>query len=152
METLFWIWMAAGLIFLIIEVAVPGLIFVCFAVGSVGAALLAQFYPEQTLYQIGIFGVITILLIPVTRRIARKISAGGGLLSNVDALVGKSAIVVKEIDPIEAKGQVRVQGEIWSASAEGKFALGSEVVIQSVDGNKLVVSAKQESEEFEVSE
>ena len=144
METLFWIWMAAALIFLIIEVGVPGLIFVCFAVGSVGAAVLAQFYPEQPLYQIGIFGVITIILIPVTRRIARKISAGGAELSNVDALVGKLAVVVKEIDPLEAKGQVRVQGEIWSATAENKFALGSEVVIQSVDGNKLVVSGKQE--------
>ena len=139
METMFWIWMAAALIFLVIEVGVPGLVFVCFSAGSIGAGIYAQFKPDEYLIQTAIFAIITILLIPLTRRFAKKISLGTAPESNIDALVGQPAIVVKEIIPLEATGQVRIQGEIWSASAETNIPQGSKVTVCGVDGNKLIV-------------
>ncbi len=139
METMFWIWLAAALLFLIIEVTVPGLIFVCFSTGAIGAAIYAQFVPEDHLVQTAIFGGITIVLIPLTRRFAKKISISGSPKSNVDALVDQPAIVVKDIDPIEGVGQVRVESEVWSATAASALPIGSKVTVEKVEGNRLFV-------------
>lgn len=139
METMFWIWMAAALVFLIIEIGVPGLVFVCFAVGSVGAAIYAEMRPAEYLIQIGIFAVITIVLVPMTRKFAKKISLESAPGSNVDALVGQPAIVVKAIDPVEDVGQVRIQGEVWSATADAAMPHGAKVTVTGVKGNRLIV-------------
>lgn len=117
----------------------PGLIFVCFATGAIGAAIYAQFTPEDHLVQTGIFGVISIALIPLTRRFAKKISISGSPKSNVDALVDQPAIVVKDIDPIEGVGQVRVESEVWSATAAKAIAIGSKVTVEKIEGNRLFV-------------
>ncbi|MCH7879667.1 MAG: NfeD family protein [candidate division Zixibacteria bacterium] len=139
METMFWIWLAAALLFLIIEVTMPGLIFVCFSTGAIGAAIYAQFTPDDYLIQTALFGGITITLIPLTRRFAKQISLSGTPKSNVDALVGQPAIVVKDIDPVEGVGQIRVEGEIWSANADSVIATGSMVTVEKVEGNRLFV-------------
>lgn len=139
METMFWIWLAAALLFLIVEVSTPGLIFVCFSTGAIGAAIYAQFTPQDYLIQTAIFAGITIVLIPLTRRFAKKISLSGTPRSNVDALVDQPAIVVKDIDPIEDAGQIRVEGEIWGATAEKPIVTGSMVTVVKVEGNRLHV-------------
>ena len=139
METMFWIWMAAALVFLIVEVGVPGLVFVCFATGAVGAAIYAQIAPDAYFMQTGIFAVISIILVPLTRKFAKKISSDSAPQSNIDALINQPAIVVKDIDPLEEVGQVRVQGEVWSARAARAIAIGSKVTIVSVEGNRLHV-------------
>jgi len=140
METAFWIWMAAALIFLIIEVALPGLIFICFAFGSVVAAVYGQFNPTQYLYQLGLFGVVATLLIPATRKLAKRLSPSSPINSNIDALLHQVAIVVAEIDPETGSGQVRVQGEVWSATAEARLPVGSKVIVTQAKGNRLHVA------------
>ncbi|MFQ5608606.1 MAG: NfeD family protein [Candidatus Zixiibacteriota bacterium] len=139
METMFWIWLAAGIVFLIIEVAVPGLIFVCFAAGAFGAAIYAQFDSLDYLVQTAIFAGIAIALIPMTRRLAKKISISGAAKSNVDALIGQPGIVVKDINTLEGIGQVRVQGEVWGASADNDILTGSKVTVLRIEGNRLFV-------------
>ncbi len=139
METMFWIWMAAALVFLIVEIGVPGLIFVCFAVGAVGAAVYAQIAPEDYMVQTGLFAVISIILVPMTRKFAKRISNDSAQKSNIDALINQPAIVVKDIDTLEGIGQVRIQGEIWSARADSIIALGSKVTVVSIEGNHLNV-------------
>jgi len=139
METMFWIWMAAALVFLIVELGVPGLVFICFATGAVGAAIYAQITPDAYLMQTGIFAVITIILVPLTRKFAKRISNNSAARSNIDALINQPAIVVKDIEPLEEVGQVRVQGEVWSARASVAIANGSKVTVVSVEGNRLQV-------------
>jgi membrane protein implicated in regulation of membrane protease activity len=139
METMFWIWMAAALLFLIVEIGLPGLVFACFATGAVGAAFYAQAAPDSYLMQTAIFAVISIVLVPLTRKFAKKISSDSAQKSNVDALINKPAIVIKAIDPLEGAGQVRIQGEIWSAQSDSSISDGSKVTVISVDGNSLKV-------------
>lgn len=139
METMFWIWMAAALVFLIVEIGVPGLVFVCFATGAVGAAIYAQLTPESYLIQTGIFAVISIVLVPLTRKFAGKISSDTAQQSNIDALINQPAIVIKEINPLEEVGQVRIQGEIWSARSDCNIASGAKVTVVRVEGNRLHV-------------
>ncbi len=139
MQTIFWFWLAAGTVFLIIEITTPGLIFGCFAVGAFGAAATAAF-TDSYLIQLAVFAVVPIILIPLTRPLARKITKPSPQSINVDAMVGREGMVVKAVDPNSETGQVRVNGQVWQVLAAEKIAEGTQVRIDKVQGARLYVS------------
>lgn len=141
MSTLFWIWMAAAVIFLIIELTTPTLIFLCFVAGSAGAGIYSYFNPEDYAWQIGIFVIISLVLLPLTRRFAKRITKAPPELSNIDRMIGQTALVVKTIDPDEG-GKVKYEGEIWTALAEEKIEEQEKVEIVSVAGTRVHVIRK----------
>ena len=63
--------------------------------------------------------------------------------TNVFSLVGKDGIVIKDINPLESTGQVKVSGELWSATCNGNIIQkGSTITVVNVDGVKLIVEPK----------
>jgi membrane protein implicated in regulation of membrane protease activity len=54
-----------------------------------------------------------------------------------EALIGKVAVAVGELSP---EGQVRVDGELWSAHCKGGAATGSRLVVRGIDGLVLEVA------------
>lgn len=138
MEPLFWIWLAAAGVFLILELATPTMIFICFVVGAIVAAIMAQVWPGHAYWQIGVFAVLSSLLIPFTRRFARKISKPSPELSNVDRMIGHVATVTETIEP-DLGGKVRFEGEIWKATAEYRIEINAKVKIKSVSGTRVAV-------------
>jgi membrane protein implicated in regulation of membrane protease activity len=60
--------------------------------------------------------------------------------TNVAALVGKKAIVIKEITPFSF-GRVKVGGEDWAAISENNVIIeeGKVVVVTGWEGVKLIV-------------
>lgn len=135
METIFWIWMAAALIFLIIELVTPAFLFACFSVGAFASGLFSIFSPEAYYWQIGIFVVVSLVLLPFTRKLADKISKEPPELSNVDRMIGQAAVVTKVIDPVTG-GQIQYEGELWQARAEVEIEQGAKVQIVSVTGTQ----------------
>ena len=57
---------------------------------------------------------------------------------NTDALVGQTAIVVKEIKP-HSPGQVKIKGEVWRAEGESAIAVDSTVEVVGFEGVTLKV-------------
>jgi membrane protein implicated in regulation of membrane protease activity len=55
-----------------------------------------------------------------------------------EALVGRRAVAVTALDP---RGQVRLDGELWSAVSEEPLDHGREVVVRRVEGLTLVVES-----------
>lgn len=53
--------------------------------------------------------------------------------TNVDALIGKKAKVIREILP-NKPGQVKIDGEVWRAQAKKPLTVDEEVTILSVSG------------------
>ncbi len=141
MPNIVWIWLAALVIFLILELMTPTLIFGCFVVGSLVAGLYSFFYPDTYYGQIGIFILISVVLIPLTRTLAKKITKESPSKSNVDALIGKVGLVIKAIDP-DLGGQVRIEGEVWVALADERIELNDKVTVTSVKGTRLHVQRK----------
>ena len=135
METMFWIWLAAAVVFLILELATPTLIFACFVAGSIASGVFSFFYPEAYYWQIGIFLIISTVLLPLTRALAKKITRESPQKSNVDALIGKVALVTKAIDP-DLGGQVQIEGEIWVANADEAIEENAKVKVVSFSGTK----------------
>ncbi len=138
MTTMFWIWMAAVVLFLILELMTPTLIFACFVVGSVVSGIFSYFYPEAYYWQLGLFVAISIVLLPMTRTLAKKITKPSPQKSNIDALIGKVALVTKTIDP-DLGGQVRIEGEIWVATAGQAIEENTKVKVVDVSGTKVHV-------------
>jgi len=138
MSGIVWIWLAAAVIFLIIELTTPTLIFVCFFTGALASGVYSYFSPDQFYWQIGIFVIVSVALLPPTRMLAKKLDKPSAQKSNVDALVGQIGLVTKPIDP-NSGGQVQIGGEIWLASASSAMAEGARVRVLSVSGTRLNV-------------
>lgn len=143
MPTMFWIWLAAAVIFLIVEIGTPTLVFGCFCIGSIGAAVTSTM-TDSWLIQTAVFAVISIILIPLTRPLARKITKEAPQKTNVDAMIGQTGVVVKKIDPDADVGQVRVGGQVWQANAGKIIDEGTKIRVEAVSGARLYVSPAEE--------
>ena len=146
MSTMFWVWVTAAVVFLILELMTPTFVFACFVVGSIVAGVYSYFYPESYYWQVGIFLVLTLGLLPLTRTLAKKITKESPQKSNVDALIGKVALVTKAIDP-DLGGQVKIEGEIWMARADEQISENEKVTVISISGTKAHVEKLTEEKE-----
>ncbi len=91
--------------------------------------------------QITIFSILSIVLIVFTKPLTKKIFKSNDTPTNIDSIIGKMGVVTKTINNIEGKGQVKVQGEIWSAISidDSIIEEGTNIKVTSVDGVKLIV-------------
>ena len=138
METMFWIWMAAAAVFVIIEYFTPTLVFLSFALAAAISGIYAQFKPQEFYWQIGIFIIVTVIVLPLSRKFAKRITKPQPRESNVDAMIGKLAVVMQEIEPHQP-GKVKFEGEIWQASADERIEPPAKVTIARVEGTRVHV-------------
>ena len=88
--------------------------------------------------QLLVFAVITLILVVFTRPLVLKLVKSNDTLSNVNALIGQHGISTTIISPLHY-GQVKVNGEIWTAVAAEEIQLGVRIAVVGIDGVKLVV-------------
>lgn len=140
------LWLALFILLLIIEIATMGLTTIWFAGGAL-AAFIAGLLGCGLAVQIILFLVVSILLFVFTRPVAVKYFNKDRQKTNADRLVGQEAIVTEDIYTLQAHGTVEVNGQEWSAKTnetDGKIAKGSVVVIDEIQGVKLVVREKED--------
>ncbi len=116
----------------------PSLLFICFVVGSVAAGIFSYFSPDEFYWQIGIFLIVSISLIPPTRTLAKRLNKASTQKSNVDALIGKTGKVIKVID-LDDGGKVQIGSEVWIAGADKVIEEGKRIKVVSVSGARLHV-------------
>ena len=65
--------------------------------------------------------------------------------TNVYSIIGKKALVIKTIDPMHSVGQIKINGEVWTAESEDNQIIeeGSEVEILEIKGVKAIVKPVQ---------
>ena len=143
MPNICWIWMAGVVLFLIIELASPTMIFISFVIGSLAAGVLSYFYPEAIAWQIGLFILASLMFLPFSRKLAKSISKDSPKQLNVDRIIGQIAIVTKGIDADQV-GQVIVENETWQARASEKITIQNKVKIISLSGTTLQVERLEE--------
>lgn len=133
------IWIALIIIFSVIEVLTMGLTTIWFA-GAALIALLAALVGLSVPVQIGIFLLSAALLIYFTKPLAKDFLRIGSEKTNVEAVIGQSGPVVKGIERY-ATGQVKINGQIWSALSEDgePIETGLKVQVVAVEGVKLIV-------------
>ena len=67
-------------------------------------------------------------------------------ITNANAIIGKKALVIKQINSIKGTGQIKVNGEVWSAKSSDDNIIeeGEYVTILNINGVKAVVEKTKE--------
>jgi len=133
-------WLAAFIVFAVGEGVTVGLVSIWFAVGALGgmaaAALGARLWLQIVVF-LGLSALSLLLFKPLsTKLIKPKLSH-----TNADRVIGESAVVTETIDNEQAKGQVRVDGQIWTARSAHSVVIpaGAQVRVLSIQGVKVMV-------------
>lgn len=144
MQTIYWL--ALFIILLVIEIATMGLTTIWFAGGAL-VALLAGVLGFGTAVQIIVFVVVSFVLLILTRPIAVRYFNQERQKTNAESLIGQQALVLEDINTLQATGRVEVRGQEWSAKTDepdGRIAKNTVVVIDGIQGVKLIVREKEE--------
>lgn len=144
-------WLIVMAVLLVIEIATLGLTTIWFAAGAL-AAFLAALLNLPLWFQIVLFLAVSIVLLFFTRPLAARYLNSKTTKTNAESLVGRSAIVTKDIDNLLAQGQVKVSGMEWTARStrdDIKIRSGATVVIEGISGVKLIVTEKKEGVIYE---
>ena len=142
MDTVYvYTWLGLMLVLIAIEAATVSLTTIWLAAGALVAFILALFNVDLWI-QITAFLVVSTILIIFTRPVAVKYLKIGTQKTNTDALIGTQAIVIMDITE-HTTGQVKVKGQIWTAVSKSGAPIlkDTEVVIEAIEGVKLIVSA-----------
>ena len=132
-------WILVAIICGAIEIFTVGFWFLWLAIAAVVVALLVQFGLLPTLeIQLLIFAIFTLLLIIFTRPLIMRFVKSNDKVSNVKALIGQHGITITPIVPMQF-GQVKVNGEVWTAIAEEELEENIRVEVIGIDGVKLLV-------------
>lgn len=134
------IWLIASGIFFICEIITVGFLVFWLGVGAL-VAMLVSFFTSNIIVQMSVFVISSGLLIFATRPLVNKINRKDVVPTNVYSLIGKKAIVIEDIDWVTGKGQIKFEGETWSAKSKEQVNIpaGSEVEIVSIEGVKAFV-------------
>jgi len=140
MEKMYIIWAAAIIVFGVLEGMTAQLVSIWFVLGAI-AALIASLCGATLPVQIIIFVAVTIITLIATRPIVKKKINFTAEKTNADRCIGESAVVIEEINNLEATGQVKADGKIWTArSSDGSVIPKDKIVtVEKIDGVKLIV-------------
>ncbi len=132
-------WVIIAIICGAIEIFSAGFWFVWLALSALIIAVGAKFSILNSLEsQLLIFALTTILFIIFARPLVMKFAKTNERDSNVKALVGQFGITLTELRPLEF-GQVKLNGEVWTAISEEAIDIDSRVVVEAIEGVKLKV-------------
>ncbi|MGW7072981.1 NfeD family protein [Streptomyces sp. NPDC054855] len=136
-----WVWWligAAALGIPLVLTAMPE--FGMLSVGAVAGAVTAGL-GGGTVLQVVVFAAVSVALIAVVRPVAaRHRSQRPELATGVEALKGRTAVVLERVDA--SGGRIKLAGEIWSARAldtAQSYEAGREVDVVEIDGATAVV-------------
>ncbi len=133
------VWVILGLVLGLAEMLLPGFFLLWFGVGALLASLLAYLGVPRGA-QIGVFLASSILLLISSRTIFKSVllRSPQGVPTNIEALLGRTGMVLKAIEGSLQPGSVKLGGEVWSAVSDDEthIAKGAKVQVLEIVGNK----------------
>ncbi len=138
-----WVWLVLTVVFILIEATTMSLTTIWFACAAF-VMVFISLLPLPGHWQLLIFTLISLLLLIFTRPIVRKRLRLKKTATNSDSLIGRKTVVQDAITALE-KGTVKIGGIVWTARCADDSALapGEECVIQSIEGNTLIVKKSE---------
>lgn len=135
------IWLIVAGICFVLEIITVGFLIFWFGIGALIASLVSLVI-DNLVVQFAVFVFSSTLLLFFTKPLLTKfIKTDNGTPRNF-SIIGKKAIVKKEINFSANSGQVKIGGEIWSAKSENENIIipqGEEVEVIGIEGVRAVV-------------
>ncbi len=140
MSSLFWF--IAVIFFIIVELVSPALLSIWFALAAL-IVLVVSCFITNALLEFGIFAVLSMILVIITRPIYNKYFKKSIISTNVYSIIGNSYILEEAINK-KTPGKIKINDQIWNAiSYDGtNIKEGEEVIVDNIVGTKLVVRKK----------
>ncbi len=134
------LWLVVIVTTLVVEASTAGLVTIWFSAGAL-VALISSYLGINFPLQIIIFIVVSAIALLCTRPLVKSKIHKNKVKTNADLVIGKQAIVVEDICPIDGKGQVKVDGKIWSARSENSENIPKDelVTVEKIEGVHLIV-------------
>lgn len=135
------IWLIVAGFFFILETLTSGFLVFWFSVAAL-ITMIFSFFISNKIILFSIFVVLSAILLFATKPFIKKLSSKDSeIKTNAFSIEGKNGKVLIDIDPVEGTGQIKINGEKWSAkSADGKFIpKDSQVTVLKIDGVKAIV-------------
>lgn len=137
------VWLAAAVVFLVIEGLSTQLVTIWLAGGALVSMVLAL-CRAPFLAQILVFALVSLVLLILTRPFVKRFMDKKTEATNADRCIGREAVVTDEIDNINGRGAVKLAGQPWTArsSDNAVISVGETVTVERIEGVKLIVSRK----------
>ena len=134
------LWIILAVAFLIVEFGTVSLVSIWFVGGSL-AALAAYYLGAPLWLQVLVFALVSLILLLLLRPFLRKFVNPHKVPTNVDAIIGKEAIVTEAIDNLAAVGAIKLGGVTWTARSKSGVHIpaGTVVAVREVEGVKAIV-------------
>ena len=136
-------WVGIAVVLSVIELMSLDLVLLMFAIGALGAAVVAGLGGPLWLALLVFAGVSVAFLFLVRPPLVQRLHAGPTLQVGHQNLVGRDALVIEPVD--SRSGRVQLSGEVWSARTDGDQTLdtGAEALVVRIDGATAVVTSKE---------
>ncbi len=139
-------WIAALILFVVVEAVTVGLASIWFAIGALAALICALLHGPVWL-QVVWFLAVSLATLILTRPMVKKYMKGKVVPTNADRNIGRTAAVIERIDNLAGTGAVRIDGVTWTARSADEnqtIEAGAMVTVREIRGVKLVVVPKEE--------
>jgi len=138
------IWFVVFIAFLGFELVTMGLTSIWLAIGAL-AAFIASMFDVPVAIQVIIFAIVSTVVLFFLRPFALKYVNNKTEKTNVDAMEGKTGKVTTEINNIEGKGEILVDGKYWSARTRDDSVIPEDtlVTVVRVEGVKAIVKKEK---------
>ena len=139
-----YVWLGVIVLAIIAEASTVNLISIWF-VPSACIAMILALCNVALWIQLVVFFVTFLLLMIFIKPLFRNCFGVKPVATNADTVIGLDAVVSEPINNLEAKGQVKVRGQVWSARSSDEsvtYAEGEVVRILRIEGVKLICEKK----------
>ena len=139
----YWVmWLVVVVLLAIIEASTVNLVSIWFVISGL-VALIVSLFTEAFYIQFGVFVLLGIILLVITKPAMNKMLKEKETKLNLERILGMEGIVTEEIEKNKI-GEVKVDGKLWSAVSDVKIPVKSVVKAVSIEGVKLVVEKVKE--------
>jgi len=143
------VWIAAMVVFGIVEGLTVGLTSIWFVLGS-AAGLIAAICGGPVWLQGTLFLLVSVVSLIATRPLVEKMMKKDRTATNADRVIGQEARVTEEVDNAVSTGAVYIDGKTWTARSKSGAVIpaGSAVRVVHIEGVKLFVEPIEVKEEI----
>lgn len=134
---MFWVWLTVVILLTIVEAMTVNLTTIWFVISGL-SALGISFITDNFLIQFGLFVILGIILLIISKPLVKKILNKKAEKTNVDRIIGMIGIVTKSFDEMKT-GEIKADGKVWTAVADEVFKEKEKVKVLEIMGSKLKV-------------
>ena len=140
MEGMVFVWLFILVAAIVVEASTVSLVSLWF-VPSACIAMILALCEVKLWIQLTVFFAVFLLLMIILRPVFKKNMGLRIVPTNANTLIGAQAVVIEQIDNLQAKGQVKVRGQIWTARSADEnliYETGAVVTVLAIEGVKLI--------------